>query len=206
LVELDQELSKNDYNDLVLFRYRFDELWENWQGLVREGLSLSGRFSVDGEGQLDGGENLGISRFRVKGFLVDYRHFTGNKEPVKFERICNILNRHSSNSRVRKLILHEKGRWKNAPSIAGWHNDFSADDVINAVINGEYFHSNPTAKSAVSLAEVRKRMSERALLWCITEIAHSRLLCIRNINFLLGPVYERRNFVKIPEEHSAYQT
>ena len=164
------------------FNLRFKELWANWDDLKENGINLSGNFELQGDGRIHGRNELGVDRFRLKGFFMDYRHFAAQKEPIEFGRICNLIKKHFNDSRVCSVIDHEKKRWKNCAGLSSWHPNLTAEQFLLAEINENYFHSNATNEKNITLEEVRSKMSEDARLYEMTYIVYERLLCIRNLN------------------------
>jgi hypothetical protein len=70
-----------------------------------------------------------------------------------------------------------------------------------AEINENHFHSLINNKNCKTLAEVKSKMSEDARLYEMTYIVHERLLCIRNLNVFLAPIFSGSDSLQIPNSH-----
>lgn len=83
--------------------------------------------------------------------------------------------------------------------MAGWHNDFTVADILETTFNTRIFHIDDRprysdkTKEALALA-----FDENAVWWGVLLIAYNRMLCIRNINWIIGPILNGQSAVQIP--------
>lgn len=92
LVPLDEPLSVGDRTRLRLFHAHFLEFWDNFDELRSSGLRSDWKMELLQDGSVEVSE-LGVHWHRLKGFLLDYRKFHQQKEPINFFRVCNIAKR-----------------------------------------------------------------------------------------------------------------
>lgn len=163
----------------------------------QEGFDPSGSFSADGLSIQRTDRRFGVSVFRLKSFLVDYRHFSG-QERANFLRMLKLLQKLCNDERVGEFVAQERANWKDAGQLSGWHNNFVADDVIDAIDKEEVFHTKRTGKGMhVPLADVKARLDDPALWAEVSLIAYTRMLSIRNVNYFLQPLLRGRCFLQL---------
>lgn len=187
-----------EIDQLKLFKSRFQELWLNWEDLKRDGVSLSGNFELGADGRLHGGD-IGVSRFRVKGFLVDFRYFTLQKEPTHAPKVANLIKKLCRDDQLHLVVNEDKKRWNGAKTLCGWHNFFSPTDVLNALFNEVVFHSSQTNPSMIGLSTVQSKMHSQVIWWEVLNIAYLRMLVVRNFVWILDPYYNGACELRIPK-------
>ncbi|WP_420324600.1 hypothetical protein [Mameliella sp.] len=181
---------------------RFHELWKNYEDMRSMGFNPSGSYSAEGSRITRSGTNVGVNNYRLKSFLTDYRHFSG-QEPANFKRMCNFLQEICSNKDIETILAHERKSWDDAGILAGWHNDFTAEDVISAMDKEEVFHTIRTGKgNHVTLTEVKARIDENALWAEISTIVFNRMLAIRNVNYVIQPLLNAEASLQVPSQMS----
>lgn len=126
--ELTSALESIEIARVQQFRLRFEKLWANFEDLKSLSLNLSGNFELLVGRQVDGGE-IGVNRFRLKGYLMDYRQFyeTG---PVNFFSTCNIIKRRCFNEERHDIVKENKRSWKKAGFLSGWYNQLSCEEFF----------------------------------------------------------------------------
>lgn len=200
LLPASSPLDGKEIEKIECFHARFKELWANFEDLRISGLNLSGQSRICDHGRVDSDVNLGVSLFRIKGFLVDYRHFHGQEEPAYFFSIIKILRRRWRHPDLNIRLDRAYAEWAKAGVLSGWNSALTLDDIVDAVFKEEIFHTNPKGKNArVSLHDVSKEMTQSAVWYEITFMTYSRMLVIRNINWLIKPIISGGNALRIPE-------
>jgi len=198
-IALHEQLTDEEYRRLQSFCDRFQQLWANFEDLKSSGLNLSGHHVYDINNIIQTSVDLGVSRFRIKGFLVDYRHFHGQEEPANFHRNLNAITRCCRDSRLIETVNLNRKRWNDAGALSGWYNDFTLDEIVDAVFKEDIFHTDPRGKQVrVRLGDVSAGLSSEALWFEITNMACARMLIIRNINWILEPIFLGGNEIRIP--------
>lgn len=185
---------------LKCFNDRFKELFANFDDLRNSGFNLNGGFELARNGVVESNCNLGVSRFRIKGFLVDYRHFHGQEEPAQFLAILKLIQRRCRDDRLLRRLKDIRKDWDAAGTLSGWHNDFTLDEVVDAVFKEDVFHSTPKGKKIrVRLHDVETKLSASAMWYELAYMTYSRMQKIRNVNWIIAPVITGKNEVRIPE-------
>lgn len=198
-VALSQQFTDVEIHRLRSFRSRFQELWANFDDLRKSGVNLSGDFHLERSGVVRSDIDLGVSRFRIKGFLVDYRHFHGQEEPSNFLSVLKVVQRRCRDQSMIDLLAKNRDDWINAGALSGWHNDFTLDEVVDALFKEEVFHTKPRGKRVrVRLDDVAEKMSSSAMWYEITYMAYSRMLAVRNLNWILEPIFSGRDELRLP--------
>ena len=198
-IPLTKRFTDQEIKRLRSFRARFQELWSNFDDLKSSGLNFDGHHIYDINNIIKTSVDLGVSRFRIKGVLVDYRHFYGQGEPSNFQSILNIIKRCCQDHRLIEVIDRNKNEWGNAGTIAGWHNDFTLDEIVDAVFKEDVFHTDRHGKEIkVWLEDVSAKLSPEAIWYEMTHMAYSRMLIIGNIDEILDPVFSEKNEIRIP--------
>ena len=159
-VALKEKFEDSEMHRLRAFRSRFQELWANFEELRKSGINLSGGAEFESSGIVRSDVDLGVSRFRIKGFLVDYRHFHGQEEPSNFLSVLKIVQRCCRDQRVVDLLAKNRNDWNSAGALSGWHNDFTLDEIVDAVFKEAVFHTVPHGKQIrVRLDDVEAKLS-----------------------------------------------
>jgi hypothetical protein len=182
---------------LQLFRRRSKELDKNWDDLNGGQSFISISFSKTDKG-LTADRKLPFSRFRFKGLLVDFRLFSQQKEPTHVFKIANFVKKLSLNEDVTNFVDKSRENWKEARGIAGWHNPFSADDVIDVMFNQEVFHSRSSGGDALTLELMHQQLENDTIWWETYLICRHRTQVIRNLNWIIDPLLKSRSQIRLP--------
>lgn len=198
-IALTEKFTEDEMHRLRSFRARFKELWANFEDLKTSGINLSGGFRLESSGMVSSDIDLGVSRFRIKGFLVDYRHFHGQDEPAHFHSVLNVITRRCRDQRLIEVVDRNRQDWNGAGALSGWHNDFTLDETVDAVFKEDVFHTVRSGKRIrVRLDDVAAKLSTAAMWYEITYMTYSRMLVIRNINWILEPIFLGKHEVRVP--------
>lgn len=199
VIPLHRQLQDAELADLRLFSDQFEEFWSNYQDLRDSGLDL--QISLSAENGRVSANAMNLSRHRVKGFLADYRLFHDrSSERISFTKIVRLLHEACPDPELAEIIERNQKEW-HSPLIpmAGWHNDFTVADILETTFNTRIFHIDDRprysdkTKEALALA-----FDENAVWWGVLLIAYNRMLCIRNINWIIGPILNGQSAVQIP--------
>lgn len=198
-IPLTERFTEDEMGRLRSFRARFNELWANFKDLETAGLNLNGHHVFDINDRIQTTVDLGVSRFRIKGFLVDYRHFHGQDEPAHFHSVMNVITRRCRDQRLIEVLDRNREDWNDAGTLSGWHNDFTLGETVDAVFKEDVFHTVRSGKQIrVRLDDVAAKLSTAAMWYEMTYMAYSRMLIIRNINWILDPVFLGKQEVRVP--------
>lgn len=83
----------------------------------------------------------------LRSFLLTFRQFVSDKEPVFVRRIANLLWQRLSGDEVREHLARARGRYGQSLSagslkfVADTHH-FTPDEALDLWINGRYFHND----------------------------------------------------------------
>ncbi|WP_270727779.1 hypothetical protein [Shimia sp. Alg240-R146] len=198
LIPLSDHFRDEELKNLQVFHSRFVELWENFEDLKAMGFNLNGGHYRDKHNKIQTTADLGVSRFRLKGFLVDYRHFDHQNEPAYFNSIVNKIRQRCRDADVTALLDENQNHWREAGVLRGWSNEFSANQFLQAMFGEDLFHSNPKGQRKVRMREIEAKLSSDAIWYEIAMMAYDRLLVVRNLNWILHPVYSGRCELQIP--------
>ncbi|MCA2014233.1 hypothetical protein LCM17_22270 [Cereibacter sphaeroides] len=198
LITTSGEISLDDRRRLNLLRRRFSEFWKNFEDLKSSGLNFNGQHVYDVKGQAKTLSSLGVSRYRVKGYLVDYRHFHAQGEPANFYGVVNLLKKSFRNPEAQSFLERVRDQWDEAGFLSGWHNNLPLDNIVDAVFKESIFHTHPTGQPMVRLADVEKVLSGDAIWFELTFMAYNRMLAIRNLNWSLDVIVDGGDELKVP--------
>jgi hypothetical protein len=179
---------------IELFRIKFRELWSNWESLKKLGPSLGGSFSNLGNGKVSG-PGCGVEVHRLKGFYLDFRFFWAQREPTEFFKISSLLSRHCTDQRLHQFLLNSKEQWKEAGLLHEWHG-IKPDEMIDVLFNGELFHSDRAKRER--MRHVQTLMNDDLAHHCLVYSIYSRMLVVRNINWIIQPLEKIHQYVQIP--------
>jgi hypothetical protein len=196
LIPLTTEMSGEELEQLDLFRYKFRELWDNWESLKAQGISLGGYFSNLGGGKVDG-PGCGIEVHRLKGFYLDFRFFYAQKEPTHFYKVTSMLGKHCEDQRLYACLKSNKEQWVEAGLLHEWHG-VKPDEMIDVLFNGDLFHTVPEKRERMH--EIQTMMHNDLAHHCLVYSVYLRMLAIRNINWVIKPLIGRSQRVRIPAE------
>lgn len=198
ILNFDKSISKDDYQRIELFRYRFRILWENWESLKRSGIQLGGSFQNHGLQKFTG-DSCKIESFRLKGYYVDFRFFYSQKEPTHYYSITVIIGKHCHDKRLQKCLRTANQNWKDAGILEGWHG-YQADDLLNYWFNGEIFHSEQEKRNSVQ--KRLERMDSDLAHHLLTVAIYDRMLVLRNINWMLKPLSMTSQVIRLPKNYA----
>jgi hypothetical protein len=193
-ISLTTEMSSDALEQLELFRQKTRELWSNWESLKKQGLSLGGNFSNLNNGKLSG-PGCGVEVHRLKGFYLDFRFFIAPKEPTEFFKVSSLLGRHCSDPRLHRCLSSNRKQWNDAGFLHEWHG-IKPDEMIDVLFNGELFHSDPAKRKR--MWHVRTLMSEDLAHHCLVYSVYTRMLVVRNINWVIQPLEQTHQHVRVP--------
>lgn len=198
LISLTTDISQESLEQVELFRIRFRELWSNWESLKKQGLSLGGTYSNHGNGKVSG-SGCGVEVHRLKGFYLDFRFFWAQKEPTEFFKISSLLGKHCSDIRLHRCLSGNKRQWKEAGLLNEWHG-IKPDEMIDVLFNGELFHSDPGMRERMRY--VQTLMNNDLAHHCLAYSVYSRMLTVRNINWIVQPLSQASKRVQVPAEYA----
>lgn len=197
-MHLSRELLDSELTEFRRFSELFSELWKNFEDLRNCGFEFGGSFRLEAEGL--NSDQLEVSRFRIKAFLVDYRHFHNpNGKNAFFYNVCNLLCDVTNDKIVESMIANQISNWDGQHnSILGWHNDFVVYDFMEVLLNERVFHSGRKGNYTDRLLiELEAKFGESAIWRLAALIVYDRMLCVRNVNWMIGPVLEGRSEVRV---------
>lgn len=198
LISLTTKISDEALEQVELFRLKFQELWSNWESLKKQGLSLGGSFSNLGNGKVSG-PGCGIEVHRLKGFYLDFRFFWAQREPTEFFKISSLLGKHCADTRLHRCLSSNKEQWKEAGFLHEWHG-IKPDEMIDVLFNGELFHSDPAKRARMRY--VQTLMNDDLAHHCLVYSVYTRMLVVRNINWIVQPLEQSRQYVRVPVEYA----
>lgn len=199
LISLTTEMPDDALEQIELFRLKFRELWSNWGSLKGQGLALGGSFSNHGDGKVSG-PGCGVEVHRLKGFYLDFRFFWAQKEPTHFFKISSLLGNYCSDTRLHECLSSNKEQWKEAGFLHEWHG-IKPDEMIDVLFNGELFHTDPAKRER--MRQVQKLMSDDLAHHCLVYSAYTRMLVIRNIDWIIQPLAPGCQCVRVPGKYDA---
>lgn len=198
LIPLATEMSNEALEQVDLFRLRFRELWKNWESLKKQGLSLGGSFSNLGSGKVSG-PGCGVEVHRLKGFYLDFRFFWAQKEPTEFFKISSLVGKHCADARLRQCLSSNNEQWKEAGFLHEWHG-IKAEEMVDVLFNGELFHSDPAKRARMRY--VQTLMNDELAHHCLVYSVYTRMLVVRNINWVIQPLGQSGRHVRVPAEYA----
>lgn len=196
-ISLNTELPDEGFEQVELFRERFRELWRNWESLKAAGIQLGGGFSNLGEGKV-AGPGCAVEIHRLKGFYLDFRFFWAEKEPTQYLKVASLIGKHCSDNRLHLCLKSNKKDWNEAGFLHEWHG-IQPDEMIDVLFNGELFHSN--SKKRERRRYVQSLMSDELAHHCLVYSVYSRMLVVRNLNWILDPLKRQNQFIRLPPEY-----
>lgn len=194
-IRLDKAPSETEMYQISLFRYRFEQLWSNWESLEAAGIKLGGSFQNKGSGSV-GGSGCGIEPHRLKGYYLDFRFFFADKEPTHYFKVSNLIGKHSKDKRLHRCLAENKKNWQESGVLHEWHG-FSAEEMTRVLFNGDFFHSIEDFQG--KLTQLRASMSSDLAHHLLTFSIYNRMQVIRNLNWVIQPLSIDNPYVQIPE-------
>jgi hypothetical protein len=111
----------------------------------------------------------------LRAFLVDFRHFVANKEPVFINRVFNDAIRYSVDKDIKEELIRGREYWKELFSKSTGavfkvnEIELTSEVVLDLWINGVYFHSDQ---------EKAKKLSEIESAWPGLTFGKAQLLLV----------------------------
>lgn len=195
LIQLSEPITEAQYDQFILFRMRFQELWNNWTSLKALGLKLGGSFQNKGNGVVSG-PGCGVEHHRLKGFYLDFRFFHAQKEPTHYFKVAKLLSKHCNDERLRDALAEDRETWITAGMLSDWHG-ITPDDLINSLFNGRYFHNATDMRPA--LEQISRSMTDDLANHELTYCIHRRMLMLRNFNWYIAPLTFENQLVRAPK-------
>jgi len=133
---------------LELFVDRSRQLWES--RVRREGLkvSLNMKWAVADELLRTSLDEPDTEDFRS--YLLTFRQFISDGEPLYLHKIYNLCQQHIANDRCREYLAEARGVWQQISRQSDTGMTLTLDsvelspaDVADLWINGHYFHNDP---------------------------------------------------------------
>lgn len=134
----------NAINQLKLFRARAEELRNT--RLIREGfnpgitINWNKMQGLRFKSREPDEENL-------RSFLLTFRQFISNNEPVFLYKIYNLCQKHLINDKLKEYLIKSREAWKQAQKSTGIilkynERELTPEYITDLWINGYYFHSD----------------------------------------------------------------
>ena len=84
----------------------------------------------------------------LRSFLLTFRQFVSNNEPVFLNRVYNLCQRHLSSDQLKGYLVESREAWRQAQRSSGIrlvinNEELTPEFVTDLWINGCYFHSDP---------------------------------------------------------------
>ena len=185
---LDSEPSENEWESIEYFKIRAREFILNVEDL---GLPSMWSLGSDSGGPKTKVQiNIFPGRHRAKSIYLDFRHFTADREPSKFEKVVNVLRRHIDNSKPIQEFL-EKLRKEffghNEYKIEVNGQQLSSQRLMKILFNTEYFHSGNESQRTdreILLKTIEDEGVQHLLFWSIVRNVHtikSLYACLKDL-------------------------
>jgi hypothetical protein len=110
----------------------------------------------------------------------------------------DILGRHCADTRLHRCLSSNKEQWKEAGFLYEWHG-IKPDEMIDVLFNGKLFHSDPAKRERMRY--VQTLMNDDLAHHCLVYSVYTRMLVVRNINWIVQPLEQRNQYVRIPAEY-----
>jgi hypothetical protein len=198
-VNLTEPIKEKDYQNIELYRKRFKHLWQNWESLKKQGTNLGGSFSKHGAKSFRG-SSCNIESFRLKGCYVDFRFFCAEGEPTNYFKVAKIIGKHCKDARIRNVLKANKEMWKKAGILQDW-TKYSADDFIDYWFNGDIFHVKHADKRE-EIDKLHELMNSELAHHLLTFAIYDRMLVVRNLNWLIEPLSQMTQKIRLPEMYA----
>jgi hypothetical protein len=198
VVQLTKEMPIEVVQQIGLFQLKFQELWSNWESLKSQGIMLGGNFSNHGDGKVSG-PGCGIEIHRLKGLYMDFRFFWAKGDPTSYSKITSLLGKHCSDSRLRQCLRRSKEQWKEAGILYEWQG-IKSDEMIDIMFNAELFHVEPDKRERMQY--VQTIMNDDLAHHCLVYSVYMRILVIRNINWIIQPLQQDFQCIRLPAEYA----
>ena len=143
--ELDVIQKTMNYIDqLNLFKLRVDELRQT--KIVKDGFNSSITMKYEAEKGLHF-QSVHPDEEYFRSFLLTFRKFVSEKEPIYLNRIYNICQQYLTNEKHKEYLVKSRNIWKDALKSSGFKltlngKEMSPEVVTDLWINGYYFHDD----------------------------------------------------------------
>jgi hypothetical protein len=176
-INLESEPNENEWESIEYFKIRAREFILNVEDL---GLPSMWSLGSDSGGEKTKAQtNTFPGRHRAKSIYLDFRHFTADKEPSKFEKVVNVLRRHIDSLNpiqkfLEKLRREFIGHNEHEIEVNGQH--LSNQRLIKILFNTEYFHAgNETQRADREILSntIENEGIQHLLFWSIMRNVHT---------------------------------
>ena len=146
-------------------------------------------------------KNRDVPEEDLRSFLLTFRQFMMDREPVNLSKMFNFCDRHLTDDALREELRKARTEWKQAlkqSPLQLTHNgtDMTPKHVGDLLINGHYFHSDEAKRAQLdSLMPMGQVLSRYIFLNLITDVIkqvfflrHLILVGIRRDAFSPTPV------------------
>ena len=115
--------------------------------LIKKGLSVTIDIGSSAQGKLQFEPRDWPDEEGLRSFLILFRPFISDKEPIFLNRIYNICYNIIKSQKLRNLIADARAKWKRANKFSSFpfkYNGkiYSPEEVVNLIISGKYFHKD----------------------------------------------------------------
>lgn len=182
-VDIASQLSDGEWRCIDAFKYQSQRLAQT--GLVEE--SNAGRVKWTLSITPDGMTSEGVlpSEALVVEHLAALRFFLLEKEPSFFNKVVNILSKHSRSEDAVKAYRQLRAQWKNAlfqdaVSVEWNGGKITAGGLLDLWLNGEYFHGDEAAK--IELERLWHSVPKPVTKWLLIESALGSTSVVLKLN------------------------
>lgn len=122
----------------------------------------------------------------LRSFLLSFRHFIANDEPVYVNRIQNLLWQQIEADQVREGLKEAKAHWQRACSAGAVALNINgvnmaSEDLLDLWINGVYFHSDQRKRARLEQLGPMVGMVSRFKLLDHLIVATNYIVYLRNV-------------------------
>ncbi|MCR4320416.1 MAG: hypothetical protein NUV74_08820 [Candidatus Brocadiaceae bacterium] len=134
----------NHIDQLNLFKTRVDELRQT--KIVKEGFNSSITVKYEAQKGLHF-QSVHPNEEYFRSFLLTFRKFVSEKEPIYLNRIYNICQQYLTNEKYKEYLVKSRNIWRESLKSTGFKLTFngremSPEVVMDLWINGYYFHDD----------------------------------------------------------------
>lgn len=187
-LQLESDLSEDQWRFIEYFQLRAREFLLNIEDLQLHGLSS---LSVSHQmSRVVVKSNTFPGRHRVKSLYLDFRHFTADREPSKFQRIVKLLSKKIDELHPIQIFLSElkKNFLRDANfGIRVNSKELSLVQLVNVWFNTEFFHAGRKEQVQERLDWLKVLDEESAhelLAWGVLRTEHtvkSLYACVKDL-------------------------
>lgn len=122
----------------------------------------------------------------LRSFLLTFRQFVSEKEPVCVNRIFNLCHRHLISDKLKEYLIKSRRAWKNSLKGTGImliynKRELTPEFITDLWINGYYFHSDPKKLTILNKILPHERMLIRFQFLNFLLDATKQVLYVDNI-------------------------